>query len=140
MRNDVLASREDRAAGSGEPSSRAIPDVRAPPIRWELAHAWPARLRGLLGRPRPAAGQGLLLWPCRSIHTIGMAYGIDILFLSDAGRVLRVCADVAPVRIRSCRAARGVGELAAGEAARLGIRSGMMVDVPWRPTAGRGRP
>ena len=39
------------------------------------------RMRGLLGRSTLPVGEALLLDPCRAIHTAGMRFPIDVLFL-----------------------------------------------------------
>jgi len=57
-----------------------------------------ARMRGLLGRSDLPAGQGMLLSPCRSIHTIMMRFTIDIIFLTQAGVVCRIVRNVRPHR------------------------------------------
>ena len=49
--------------------------------RIRLADAWLSRLRGMLGQRPPAAGEGLLLTPCRSVHMYGMRFPLDIAFL-----------------------------------------------------------
>lgn len=100
------------------------------PIRWRLARGFIARLRGLLGREPPALGTALLIVPCKAVHTVGMQYPIDIVFLGRDGRVLRVCPQVMPSRARVCWQAWGVAELAAGEASRLGIVAGAMLALP----------
>lgn len=46
------------------------------------------RLRGLLGRPQLARGEGLLLDPCRSVHMYWMKHPLDVAFLSDGGNVV----------------------------------------------------
>ena len=79
------------------------------------------RMRGLLWRPALAPGQGLLIAPCNSVHTIGMRYAIDVVFLDREGRVLKVCPALKPLRMAMARGARQVIELAAGEASRLGL-------------------
>lgn len=88
------------------------------------------RARGLLARPAPGAGEALLIAPCSGIHTCAMAYPIDAVFLDRRGCVLRVVASLAPWRFAACPGGHEVVELAAGEAARLGIAAGMLVE--WR--------
>lgn len=72
------------------------------------------RLRGLLGRRALAPGECLLLHPACAIHTCGMRFAIDVVFLDDEHRVLRVVEGVRPWRLASCRGARSVLELPAG--------------------------
>lgn len=90
------------------------------------------RARGLLARPAPGPGEALLIAPCSGIHTWAMAYPIDAAFLDRAGRVLRVVEHLAPWRFAACPGARAVLELAAGQAARLGLKVGM--DTRWQDT------
>ena len=52
------------------------------------ADSWLTRLRGLLGRPAPGPGEGLMLTPCRSVHMFGMRYPIDVAFLDRDGVVV----------------------------------------------------
>lgn len=99
-------------------------------IGWQLARGFLLRLRGLLGRQPPAPGTALLIVPCRAVHTVGMRYAIDVVFVAGDGRVLRVCSRVAPMHARVCRQAWGVAELAAGEARRLGIVDGATLVLP----------
>ena len=46
------------------------------------------RCRGLLGGEPLTGRKGLLLWPGGSVHTFGMNYPIDVLFLDEELRVL----------------------------------------------------
>lgn len=84
------------------------------------------RGRGLARLDVLAADHGLLLEPCRSVHTFGMRFALDLVWLDGRGRVVRVDACVAPRRMRTCRRARAVVECVAGEgerfAAALGVR------------------
>jgi len=70
-----------------------------------------------------------MLRPCNLIHTVGMRYPIDVVFLRRDGQVLSVAAEVPPLRMRGCWRAHAVLELAAGEAARCAIRPGMMLPL-----------
>ena len=93
-------------------------------LRVRQARGYWGRLRGLLGRPAPAAGQALWIAPCRQVHTLGMGYPIDVVHLDAGGQVLAV-ATLKPWRLgRYHRRAAGVLELRAGEAERLGLRVG----------------
>lgn len=94
----------------------------------EVAASMTARLRGLLRRPPLASHQGLLLSPCNMVHTAGMGYPLDLVFLRHDGRVLRVLSHVRPNRVRQCWRAWYTLELRAGTAARCGIAAGM--DLP----------
>jgi uncharacterized membrane protein (UPF0127 family) len=83
---------------------------------WRIAAAATraARTRGLLG----CAGLGPrdALWlPVRSVHTIGMRFALDLVWLRADGGVARLDPAVRAGRVRTCAAARGgVLEVAAG--------------------------
>jgi uncharacterized protein len=83
-------------------------------LRIALAASWRARLRGLAGLAALPAGVGLELPRCRSVHTLGMRFSLDLVWLDGEGAVVRVDRGVAPLRLRSCRRARSVVEVAAG--------------------------
>ena len=78
-----------------------------------------ARHRGLARLDALPADHALVIVPCRSVHTIGMRFALDLLWLDGAGAIVRVDRAVAPRRLRSCRRARSVVETAAGEAERF---------------------
>lgn len=88
-----------------------------------------SRMRGLLGRDGLEAGEGILLRPAPSIHTWFMRFPIDAVFLDGDLRVVRVVAEMRPWRMASQRGARAVLELAAGEAARRGLRPGQRLGM-----------
>ena len=92
--------------------------------RCEVADTVIARARGLLGRKNLPSGAGLLIRPGFSIHTLFMRFPIDAVFLSRAGEVMKISANVGPWRTRSCRRAHAVLELASGEAEKRGIATG----------------
>ncbi len=75
-----------------------------------LASPW-LRLRGLLGTCRgDELARLVLLTPCSSIHTFGMAYAIDVAFVSAAGVVVGSLRGVGPWRVESALGARYVLE------------------------------
>lgn len=65
------------------------------------------------------SGHGLLLGHCRSVHTIGMRFALDLLWIDAEGALVRLDRAVAPQRLRTCLRARGVIEVAAGEGDRF---------------------
>lgn len=75
------------------------------------------RLRGLAWRRRPAP-YALLIDRCRSVHTFGMTYNLDLVWLGPDGSAVRVDRGVRPFRVKACRSASGVLELPAGPAHR----------------------
>jgi uncharacterized protein len=51
-----------------------------------------------------------------SVHTFGMRFGLDLIWLDKDGTVVRVDRDVPPKRMRACWRARSVVETLAGHA------------------------
>lgn len=90
-----------------------------------LADRWWLRLRGLLGRAPITPGEGLLLVPCRSVHTFGMGYPIDVAFLDATGTVVALYPALEPGRIsRTHRTATQALELPSGTFASSGTEVG----------------
>ncbi len=89
----------------------------------EMATSWWERLKGLLGKRNLSAHQGLLLMPCGGIHTIGMRFTIDVVFLNNKGEACRICDMVVPFRLRFApRGTHSVLELPAGMAKQYAIQ------------------
>jgi len=61
------------------------------------------RLRGLLGRLRIGLGEGLWLIPSRGIHTIGMLFPIDVIYLDADCSVIYLVEHLRPFRISPIR-------------------------------------
>jgi uncharacterized membrane protein (UPF0127 family) len=79
------------------------------------------RMRGLLGRRYLREGEGMVLRPGWSIHTAFMRFPIDVVFLDADQVVIKIEPEVGPWRTVSCRGAREVVELGAGECKRRGL-------------------
>lgn len=88
-----------------------------------------SRMRGLLGRPALEGYQGMLLRSCNIVHTFGMRYPIDMVFMRHDGHVLKVAAAVAPRRAQGHMRAHCVLELASGAAKKCGIHPGMRLPI-----------
>lgn len=94
-----------------------------------MATSWGLRFRGLMGKKELPAGEGILLRPCASVHTMFMRFPIDVVFCDADLRVLAVAPQVPKWRMRGQRGAKVAIELAAGEAARQGITGGAQLRV-----------
>lgn len=96
----------------------------SPPLSWRHATTFSARLRGLLFHAPLVPGEALRISPCNAVHTIGMRYAIDVVFVASDGCVLKVVYGLPPWRMASCRLAAEVIELAAGQAQANGLHTG----------------
>lgn len=76
-----------------------------------VAKDFRTRLRGLAWRDREAAGPGLLIPRCSSVHTFGMRFALDVYFLDAEGRVLSVRRRVPPRRVIWQRGSAAVLEI-----------------------------
>jgi uncharacterized protein len=63
------------------------------------------RLRGLLGLAADdfRNGSGLWIVPCHGVHTLGMGFPIDVVYLDHAMRVIDIQPEVRPWRIAPVR-------------------------------------
>ncbi len=77
------------------------------------ADSWSVRRAGLAGLDALPPGRALWLSPCRSVHTFGMRFALNLVWLDGDDRVVHVDADVVPRRVRTVLRARSVIETAA---------------------------
>ncbi len=92
---------EPLAEGSQGPTMRIVNGTRSTTLASEAEAAttfW-RRLVGLLGRRSLAPGQGLLLQPCRSVHTAFMRFPIDVVYVDRSHTVVKVVPCLAPFRL-----------------------------------------
>lgn len=106
---DLLGSQADLAA-----RLRRLPRRRVLGVEVPVARGFGARLLGLAHLPRDRAGAGLLIPRCSCVHTIGMRFALDLVFLDRDGRVLAVRRSVPPRRLAWQRGAHAVLELPQG--------------------------
>jgi uncharacterized protein len=76
-----------------------------------VAHGLPARLLGLALLSRERAGPGLLIPRCSAIHSFGMRFRLDVVFLDADLKPLRRVCGLAPCRLAGCRGAAAVLEV-----------------------------
>jgi uncharacterized membrane protein (UPF0127 family) len=90
----------------------------------DVADEGSKRRKGLLGREALSAGEGLWIVPCESVHTFGMKFPIDLVYLDPDKRVKKVRSGLRPWRLSACLSAHSVLELASGSIRETGTRPG----------------
>lgn len=101
--------------------------------RCVLADTLWRRMRGLIGHGELEQGEGIVLRPSWSVHTFFLRYPIDVVFLDADQVVVRVAANLRPWAWATCRGARDVVELRAGECERAKVEPGQRVAWAARP-------
>jgi uncharacterized membrane protein (UPF0127 family) len=82
----------------------------------EVADTSKKRRIGLLKHETLRPGQGLWIVPCEAVHTFGMKFPIDVVFLSRKRKVLKITKNMVRRRMAICLRAHSVLELPAGMA------------------------
>lgn len=98
----------------------------------EVANTYLRRLVGLLGKSAGWArpGRGLWILPSRGVHTIGMLFSIDLIFLDHLKRVVHMEECVPPFSISRVRLkASSVLELPPHTVFRTGTRIGDVLEI-----------
>jgi uncharacterized membrane protein (UPF0127 family) len=84
-----------------------------------------SRMIGLLGRAGLESGSAMLLKPCSSIHTVGMKFALDLIFLDKDNCIVRTVAGVGANRfVLGGRGAKSVVEIEAGQVDVCGLSLG----------------
>jgi uncharacterized protein len=82
--------------------------------RAAIADTSAKRRTGLLKHATLEPGEGLWITPSEGIHTFGMNFAIDVVFLNKRRQVIKVRPNMPKRRISLCLTARSVVELPAG--------------------------
>jgi uncharacterized membrane protein (UPF0127 family) len=81
-----------------------------------IADTSATRRTGLLKHSRLEPGEGLWIAPSEAVHTFGMKFSIDVLFLDKKRKVLKIRNDMVRSRMAICLRAHSVLELPSGTA------------------------
>tara|TARA_R110002072_G_scaffold32211_8_gene98623 strand:+ start:588 stop:944 length:357 start_codon:yes stop_codon:yes gene_type:complete len=85
------------------------------------------RLCGLLFSPRLKKNEALLIEPCSSVHTVGMRYAIDVVFIDKDWHVVKTTKSLKPWRIAASSKAYRVLELASDDLELINLPSGQQL-------------
>ena len=90
----------------------------------EVADTASKRRTGLLKHQRLDPGQGMWIVPCEAVHSFGMKFPIDVIYLDRKRKVRKTRKVMVPWRISGCLLAHSVLELPAGTIAASGTQPG----------------
>jgi uncharacterized membrane protein (UPF0127 family) len=97
--------------------------------RADVADTSAKRRTGLLKHSGLAPGEGLWIVPCEGVHTFGMNFAIDVLFLNKKRQVIKVRPNMARRRISLSLMAHSVLELPAGTVDATGTQRGDQLEL-----------
>jgi uncharacterized membrane protein (UPF0127 family) len=95
----------------------------------EVASSGAKRSKGLLGRKGLPPGGGLWIVPCEAVHTFGMQFSLDLIYLDRKNRIRKIRKNVPPWRISACLTAHSVVELPAGSVLDADAQPGDLVEL-----------
>ena len=90
----------------------------------DVADTSAKRRTGLLKHSSLEPGSGLWIAPCESVHSFGMKFAIDLVYLDRNKKVRKVRHAVPPWRLSACLTAHSILELPAGTAEQTGTQRG----------------
>ena len=96
--------------------------------RADIADTSAKRRIGLLRHATLQPGEGLWIAPCEAVHTIGMKFPIDVLFLDKKLKVLKIRKDMRRWRIAGSLWAHSVLELPSGTCQQTDTAAGDELD------------
>ncbi len=94
-----------------------------------LANSFFSRLKGLLGTKSLLQDEGMILDPCKSVHTFFMHYDLDVIFIDKNNMIVGCESHLKPNRLSSYYgAARKAIELPAGTIEEKMIKLGQKLE------------
>lgn len=115
-------------AASASTFTLALGDPPRPLARAaRLAGDSASRRQGLLGRAALDEDEALVIAPTQGIHTFGMRFALDVVFVDRTGTVLAVSSGVRPNRVRLCWRAFAAIELGPGRTETADVKPGARI-------------
>ncbi|MGR3765927.1 DUF192 domain-containing protein [Rossellomorea sp. NS-SX7] len=94
------------------------------------ADTFAARLKGLMFKKTPLANECLWIIPCNSIHMFFMKFSIDVVFLDDQKRIIKLVTNLKPWNmLMPVKNAHSVLELPSGSINRLKLKPQQIIDL-----------
>ncbi|MFK3959828.1 DUF192 domain-containing protein [Pseudalkalibacillus hwajinpoensis] len=103
---------------------------RTLPLTVLKADTFMKRLKGLMFRKTPLQHEALLITPCNSIHMCFMFFSIDVVFLNEENKVVKVVQSLKPWDfIAPVKGAKTTLELPEGSIKEHSIKSGEFLNL-----------
>lgn len=99
-------------------------DIEVISIKGMQTQSMKERLGGLLVLEALNQEQALWISPCNSVHTFGMKYVLDLVYIDKNNKVSSLVKNIKPWRMSLCLQAKTVIELLAGSIQHLDIQLG----------------
>jgi uncharacterized protein len=80
----------------------------------DVADTSAKRRTGLLKHTSLEPGEGLWIAPCEAVHSFGMKFAIDLVYLDRKKKVRKIRKEMVPRRLSACLTAHSVLELPVG--------------------------
>ena len=112
-------------------TTRALREPELSPVidPLHVARTSRERTRGLLDRGSLEDGEGMWFPRCRLVHTFGMKFSIDLVYLTGELEVCKVVRGLGPGRLSACLGAESLIELKCGAAEKLGLSRGVKLRI-----------
>lgn len=94
---------------------------------FQIARSFSERLRGLTIYQKHPDQLSFVLLNCKLVHTFGMSYNLDLIFIDRNYRIIELYEDVAPCKIQGAYYASHTIELDAGSIRKLKISKGDLI-------------
>lgn len=99
-------------------------------LKVDIADRFWSRLRGLLGTQSLAREKCLLIAPCNSVHMLGMRYAIDVAYLDDDNKIIKIVENLRPwTGCSICLKAKNTLELARGAVQYYDLQVGQILEI-----------
>ncbi len=95
----------------------------------DIADTSAKRRTGLLKHSHLEPGDGLWIVPCEAVHTFGMKFPIDVLFLDKKRKVLKIRQKMTRWKMAACLRAHSVLELPSGMCESTGTLAGDQLEL-----------
>ncbi|UWG98028.1 DUF192 domain-containing protein [Dehalobacter sp. DCM] len=95
-----------------------------------VADSFVSRLVGLLRHKQLAVNEGMLIIPCSQVHTFGMKFNIDVLFLTQNNQIVAIEQKMTPGKMsKIVKNSHHVLELRAGATSQFGLHIGNQLEI-----------